>query len=55
MINYISCNYLIQTIEQFKKTPITRGIPLKESKGELRDLLPTNTVTPLALVICYNI
>jgi hypothetical protein len=27
MINYISCNYLIQTIEQLKKNiPITRGI-----------------------------
>ena len=26
MINYISCNYLIQTTEQLKKPPITKGI-----------------------------
>ena len=30
MINYISCNYLIQTIEQLKKkTPIARGIHIQ--------------------------
>jgi hypothetical protein len=29
-------------------------MPLKESKGELRDLLPTNTVTPLAFTNMFQ-
>ena len=29
IINYISCNYLIQTTEQLKQTPIARGIHIQ--------------------------
>ena len=29
IINYISCNYLIQITEQLKQTPIARGIHIQ--------------------------
>jgi hypothetical protein len=48
-------NILIPNVAEKNILILLEGKKIVWSKGELHDLLPTNTVTPLALVICYNI